>query len=410
VQPFDKHTANLGELESCGANLIGKAAEAIENGKATQRAYAPAIANWNGMCAPELQAAQQPVGTSAEQASHALAWAAVATRYWATQVRAFNTEVDAIVSRLNAKGPTYGAEGTGGEPPTAGQVSAAKASAEAAAKQEWWRAYNTYVVDGGTRAAAMLQAGPTEVNVAEARRVGALPPASLNPLPNIWDALKGEAVPPLDNPLGWFATLMWGAGRGVFAGTTLSNAMDLRYRNRVRGHWRGTPNGGRIWIEPYWRMKPGLGSNPAARAAQARWSAAGKWIGRGGVVLAAGTSFLDQWTRDAGRTDVGTGERVARSATRGAIVGGAAWGGAALGAKGGALAGAAIGSAIPVLGTAAGAVVGGVVGGIVGGVVASGVANKVADYAVEAVDDVGEALGDAADAVGDAVSSINPFD
>ena len=118
MQPFDKHQANTGELEQCGASLLGTIGQSIANGHTTDGAYRPAIGNWTGMCAPEIAAAPGPFHQGAAQTRAALAWAAVVTRYWASQVTAFNARVDAIVSDLNAQGPHYGATGSNGDPPS----------------------------------------------------------------------------------------------------------------------------------------------------------------------------------------------------------------------------------------------------------------------------------------------------
>lgn len=370
MQPFERHPADLGELETCGEQLLTQAADAIENGDMTRQAYQPAIDNWDGMGAPELAAARDPVQNDCQDTSHALAWAAVVCQYWSGQVRSFNDVVDSI-----DKGPHYGATGEDGGPPTDEAV----AEARSAARRQWWEAYNTYILDGGDRVEAMLRDGPTQEHVAEARRLGVLPGPSLNPLPGIWGGIEGQLIPPDgDGYGGWFDQALWGVGRGQFLLGATSSLMDLRYRNYVRGHWRGTPSGGRTYVNPYWRMRPGMGSDAAARAAQARWASASRWASRGGGVLAFGTAAWNQWQRDTGRTDLDTGERVARTTTRGAMVGA----GAAAGAKGGAVVGAAIGTAIaPGVGTA----IGGVVGGVIGGVAGAGVADKAADFAVEGV-------------------------
>jgi Proteins of 100 residues with WXG len=127
----------------------------------------------------------------------------------------------------------------------------------------------------------------------------------------------------------------------------------------VRGHWRGTPSGGRTWVNPYvypgrWvdaREVPDL----AKRVTSSRYA---KLAGRAGGVLAFGTAALDQWVQDRDRPDLSAGERTRRIATASGLVGGSALAGAA--------AGAAIGSAVPGVGTVVGAAIGGVIGSGVG--------------------------------------------
>lgn len=415
MQPFERHQADLGALEACASQLVDQAAEAMENGDLTRQAYQPAVENWDGMGAPELRDAVTPLQDDCQGASHALAWAGVVARYWAGQVQTFNAAVDAI-----DQGPHYGAIGANGEPPSDGAVEAARS----AARQRWWEVHDLYILEGGNRVEAMLRDGPTQEHVSEVRAAGVLPGPGLNPLPDMANSAAGEVVPP---DRGWFDQALWTAGRGLFVAGTTGALMDLRYRTYVRGHWRGVPSGGRTYVNPYWRMRPGMGSNPAMRASQARWARGARWAGRAGTVVAFGTSAWDQWSRDAGRSDIGTGERVARAGTRGALVAGGAWAGAAVGAKGGALAGAAIGSIFPGPGTAIGAAVGGIVGGVGGAIVGSGLANMAADYAVEGVSwagdrlsdgvdwagdrlsDAGDMLSDAGDALGDAGGAVKDF-
>ncbi|GAA1667844.1 hypothetical protein [Fodinicola feengrottensis] len=396
MQPFDKHTANVGQLEQCGSDLVNQSAQAILTGTATRTAYAPAIANWDGLCAPELTAAQNPVQNSSQEAQSALAWGAVVTQYWAAQVRDFNAEVDRITAGLNGQGPSYGATGTGGQPATATQVNDAKNAATGAAKQKWWTAYNSYITDGGTKAASMLKQGPTDANVAEAQRVGALPGMQFAPWTYWLASLQGMytigagplgSVPwwvgtsmrPIGPTAGWLSKVQWGrfAPRGP----------DGRFIAIAdAGFW--APAKGANWI-----AKPGMSGLRGGLLTGA------KWAGRAGNVLAVGTAALDQWSRDSGRTDLSTDEKVGRAATRGAIGGG----GAIAGAIGGAEAGAAIGTLV---GGPVGTVVGGFVGGMVGGIIGGGVGNAVADHVVAPV---GHAIGKGLDAIGDAGKSVGHF-
>jgi hypothetical protein len=156
----------------------------------------------------------------------------------------------------------------------------------------------------------------------------------------------------------------------------------IREPQWVRGHWRGTPSGGRTWIDPYPRGGSWADARPvpdlAKRAASLR---AVKGAGVVGGVLAYGTAGLDQWVQDQGRPDLSAGERAGRTAAASALVGttsvAGAVAGAAAGAKLGAGVGALLGSVIPGAGTAAGAAVGGAVGAIAGGIVGSGVGQAV---------------------------------
>jgi hypothetical protein len=155
-----------------------------------------------------------------------------------------------------------------------------------------------------------------------------------------------------------------------------------REPHMVRGHWRGTPSGGRTWIDPYPRGGSWVGAREvpdlAKRAGSLR---AARGAGIVGGVLAYGTAGLDQWVQDQGRPDLSGGERAGRTAAASAVVGTASVGGAIVGAAAGAKIGVGIGglvgSVIPGAGTAAGAAVGGAVGAIAGGVVGSGVGQAI---------------------------------
>lgn len=408
MQPFEKHTANVGELEQCGSQLVDRAAEALTNGQLTKQAYQPAVGNWSGMCSPELQAAQQPVQQSAQTTDSALAWAAVATHYWAAQVKAFNQKVEEITSNLHSQGPQYGAEGTDGESPTQDQVDQARTEAINEAKRQWWQAHETYIATGSERAASMLRRGPTKDNVVEAQNAGVLPGPSWNPLDQVGNAAKGFVTP--GGPFGPIGLGLWGAGRALnLAGWTSTWMKDVRLATYVSGHWRSTPSGGRIWIEPYTRAKPGQ------VAARGLWSGVGKWGGRASTGLTAVSGGLAQWEADSGRTDLNTTERVARTGTRAGLSAAGGWAGGAVGAKGGLAAGAAIGTFIaPGPGTAIGGAVGAVVGGLAGGMAGAGLGNWAADHLVDPVGDAADTVvsgvsdfaGDAKDTIGDAVGGV----
>ena len=187
--PFDKHTAALGVIADQATTLESLSNKAIDLTAATNGAFKPAEANWDGVCAAELRSAPEPVRRSAVDTSGALAWAAVPLRYWHAKVEAFNTEVDRIGGNLSAQaGVGYGAAGTDGQPPTDAQVTTARAEVEAAARMAYWTAYNTHVEQGATTTAGMFRDGPTEENLQAARDVGALAatPGAFTIFPAFW--------------------------------------------------------------------------------------------------------------------------------------------------------------------------------------------------------------------------------
>ena len=103
---------------------------------------------------------------------------------------------------------------------------------------------------------------------------------------------------------------------------------------------------------------------------------AGEHLSRIGIVttvLDGALSAKDQWDRDALNPQIGTGERIARATTTGALTGLGAYGGSVLGAN----IGASIGTVGGPIGIAAGTIVGGIIGGIAGSSFGSGIANSI---------------------------------
>lgn len=408
MQPFDKHQANTADLEGCGATLVAEAATSLQNGKLTREAYRPAIDNVSGVCAPEIQVADAPVQKSATAAQGSLAWAAVVTRFWGSRVSTFNTKVDEITAALADLGPHYGAEGTGGDPPKHDDIVSAKAAATAEARRKWWEAHTTYIQDGGEKAASMLQQGPTSANMQVARDAGALPPMEIDAWETFVKGLQGKYTPITDQGIPGLAGWSYGAA-STPAGWLSTWQQYTRSRFAPRG-----PNGQFIRIDSFnnsswWSRTAGYVDDknfvprPGQATNVARWATFSKVATRAGWVAGAATGAWDQWSRDSGRTDLDTTDKVVRAGTRGALTAAGGAAGAWAGAQGGAMIGAAVGGPV-------GAAVGGVVGGIVGGVIGSGVGSVVADYAMdtvtEATDAVQEGLSDVGDAIGDGVEKL----
>jgi hypothetical protein len=140
-------------------------------------------------------------------------------------------------------------------------------------------------------------------------------------------------------------------------------------------------------------------ANPYLSDTRAVWGTAGKWLGRGGGVLAIAMSGLGQWMQDSSRPGLNTDQRVSRAVYRGVVSGGAAWAGVIAGSEGSAAIGTAVGGPV-------GTVIGGIVGGIAGGVIGSGAGNWVVDHTVNAVGDAG---GHLIHDAGHLLSDLNPF-
>jgi hypothetical protein len=176
--PLMKHPGRPGDIRAHASSLTTESGKAIDQKAITDHAFNPATDNWDGIAAPELQAAPDPVRKSAHDLSSKLAWAAVPLNYWAHQIEAFNTEVDKISTSLTTaagKDGHYGATGDSGKPPTDDQVSTAKATAVSGADTKWYAAYNSFIVSGATAVAGMFKDGPTDANVKLANSVGAIP-------------------------------------------------------------------------------------------------------------------------------------------------------------------------------------------------------------------------------------------
>src|SRR6478735_8931012 len=381
MQPFDKHPADVGSLESCGSNLIKQAADSFENGTATREAYQPAVVNWTGSCAPDIVAANDPVQSGAADASSSLAWAAVVTQFWGTKVQAFNDEVDRVVVPINN--------------PPAGQTPAEAQTALQVARTQWWTAYDTYIETGGDQAATMLREGPNQQNVRLAKSAGVLPESTNDVWTDIFNAGKGWFLP--SDALGWPGYASWGFGKlGMGFGASVKYLQQMqigRFAPRDAlgrfvspGELSWWQRAASVTEDSSWIPKSGQAG------AYSAWGTAGKWAGRAGVTVAFATSAWDQWSRDENDPNIDTDEQIGRAAWRGGLTAAGGWVGATAGAE----AGAAIGSLFPGPGT----VIGGVVGGIVGGVIGSGVAGSVADATVDFAGDVADKAGDIVDDVG----------
>ncbi|WP_203741210.1 hypothetical protein [Actinoplanes cyaneus] len=197
MAPFDRHSANTGQIEARAVDFERLAGKALDLRTVTDKAFQPAEADWDGMCAEELKAAPEPVRRAAQETSSALAWAAAPLRYWEGRVTAFNAAVDRISGTLDGGAKdNYGAKGVDGKPPTEQQVADARSTALADARQKWWTAYNTDIVDGAGTAAAMFRDGPTEANLKAARAAGALPatPGVFAVFPAYWHQVNMEAA------------------------------------------------------------------------------------------------------------------------------------------------------------------------------------------------------------------------
>lgn len=228
LAPFDKHPADPGTLTSSAKQLADQAKVTVDVTDETLGAYAPAIANWAGIAAPEMAAAPTPLVNDAADMNLSLTWASVAVQYWAKQVEAFNRKVDEIVAKLAGLGGTYGATGRNGNPPTSADVASARATAIAAAQAQWHLAYQTHIVEGGATTVGMLRDGPTDQHVATAQQVGLVPAGG--PFAVMGRNLGNQVVPDFGTPLGPAGVGLWAFGR-VATGIDIGAAVHKYYES-----------------------------------------------------------------------------------------------------------------------------------------------------------------------------------
>jgi RHS repeat-associated protein len=274
--------------------------------------------------------------------------------------------------------------------------------------------------------------------------IGLLDPLGLRPLTDqeLRDISQRMARPP-----GWLVALTssWtGLGTDLASSALygVSPWMQAAYATRVsgyhraggpvRGHWRTTPSGRRVWIAPTYRsggwVSSYLRGNPTTQA----WRRAGRLAGPLGTIFSGIAGGADQYAEDFDNRKLSTSDRVGRTAGAAAGSAGLSWAGAeaggALGLRGGTALGAAIGSVVPGVGTGIGGAVGGTVGAVGGAVVGSGAGSLVADKLSGVTADVGQWIGGsttdalhaaghtiddsagrARDATASAIKAITPF-
>ncbi|UPK75446.1 hypothetical protein MU582_02085 [Nocardioidaceae bacterium SCSIO 66511] len=418
LQPFDKHQADTADLEACGANLITQAADGITTGKLTKKAYSPAIPAMRGDCAPLVQSADNAVQQGSQTVTGELAWAAVVTKYWSTQVIDFNSRVDTITSTLAEA--EKNSDGEGDDDPDSD-------SPRVKAKRDWWTAYYNYIETGQSEVSAMLRDGPTKAHMQTVIDAGAMPGMTWD-YATSWDDFKGDFAagfmgiwtPPADpgDYAVWYGKLV--GLIGSWTGHGVNKFATQRYMPLpgLGGNWysRFNPNN---WQQRYnmsrygwsrtlwpWTSRSPLPYNlrggrfdkwklPFRRemAPVTKWSKLAGVADKGFYALSFAGGAYDQWGRDSQRTDLSTGAKVTRSATRGTVK----LAGTYAGIETGAYVGAYLGSFGGPIGTVAGSMVGGIVGGVIG----SGVADEAADYVVEGVTDAYDATADAVDTAKD---------
>ncbi|QSB15675.1 hypothetical protein JQS43_04835 [Natronosporangium hydrolyticum] len=172
LAPFEKHPADLGELETVADRLTRLADRGIDLEGMTDRRFQPAVDSWDGLASAELRAAPQPVRQRAEQSIGALAWAAAPLHFWREQVRLFNSRVDGIETlRAEARTNRWGVpEGDAFDQ----ELVLARAEHERQMRDRWREAHQQFIDEGAQAAAGMLRQGPTADNLALLTAAGVL--------------------------------------------------------------------------------------------------------------------------------------------------------------------------------------------------------------------------------------------
>ena len=127
MEPFDAHDAKLGELGTLVTQFRTLATQGYDLQALTARGFRPAVDNWSGIAAPELQAADDPLRRNADDTRARLAWAAVALQFFITKVTEFNESVaDLDDSMTTARHHAFYVHADDGQDPSRSAVAEAR--------------------------------------------------------------------------------------------------------------------------------------------------------------------------------------------------------------------------------------------------------------------------------------------
>lgn len=199
LAPFDVHPAESGKLDGPARELRTQALEVGTLLGATLQAYQPAIQNWSGVAAAELQQAPDPLVRDGQLLGTSLSRAHSAIAVWSKNVAAFNARVREIVATANAE-----LAALAGTPAAASARAAVLARAEA----QWRQAYESFIVAGRQAVVRMLGTGSGGTRTIAAHTTGT--PVGLQPgQPPIWIddfadeySMRENAIPLIGDPIG----------------------------------------------------------------------------------------------------------------------------------------------------------------------------------------------------------------
>jgi hypothetical protein len=173
IGPIERHPADPGQINGQARTLAQEADRTIDQRAVTENAFSPAIANWDGIAAPELRNSPEPVKRSAQEVATNLAWLQFPLQRWAQIVTAFNGEVDRINSSLSASmAEANRATDPTGEPASGDVIAEKRQNAHNEAVAAWHRAFDQHITPGQGEVAGLISRGPTPDNL---RRVAGIP-------------------------------------------------------------------------------------------------------------------------------------------------------------------------------------------------------------------------------------------
>lgn len=175
IGPVEEHPANPGEITAQARTLANQADQTIDERAVTEKAFSPAIANWDGIAAPELRQAPDGVRRSAAEVARNLAWLPFPLQRWASVVQAFNSEVRSIKSKMDTAIAEAGrAKDANGEPLSDEAIADKRQEARSQAVAAWHKAYEKHITNGAAEVASMIKRGPTADNIRKAAGIPAL--------------------------------------------------------------------------------------------------------------------------------------------------------------------------------------------------------------------------------------------
>jgi endonuclease/exonuclease/phosphatase family metal-dependent hydrolase len=211
LEPFELHPADPAAIRAAGEDLMALARTLIDQESLMLSVFSWLPAHWAGVAADELRNAPAPVSRAAQESVVRHSFAGSALAYWAAQVESYNAEALALRVRLAAAriNPFVDLE-----------------EATRELRDRWLMAHETYIVDGGDRAARMFSEGPTSANIEYLRQFDVLPAGRDGVFPDLWR----ELVPPTSDEV---TLLNWNIGMGYEDGLGNERGTEISEIRRI---------------------------------------------------------------------------------------------------------------------------------------------------------------------------------